>query len=613
MTAGPVPPGADDDPIEPDDPAPPLDKPLSRPGWDRREVEKVVPEEIVVDAGHRQVDVALILPWDMVGDVRLTPQIGKPGVTVLGPEDDPFLAPEPAQDFADRDAGTEAFLFDLPAAADESKLVLEAAAGRPESRSLHAEAPESVRPRQRFAISVQLRRAPSDPGGASSDLRPFLISASGRQVTIDLHVSGGLKVLSDSTCSLTVRPGQDSDPVRFELEAAQTGPAAVTLRAFALPADYLGQLRLALPVNDAVSGGHRTVGSPPFQVGTGPDRSATLEVDVDPFQRLMSFRLRGPGEIGVQRPVTVSLAEAVENIAAGLQRKLDQIAKGSGLSPQAVEALLRGTGADLWQRLLPASVKDLLMRNLHSLDALVIIGADDPIPWELLLPVTPGKAQAFLSDQVLVTRWAFDAASPKLVFGAGPVRYVLPDAAPPAALAEIVQLEALLGTGKRIGTLNALLDELAEAAFGLLHFAAHNIVASDLPASAWVKLDQPFQQGMLGADRLNAVDRAAPLVFMNACNSGAGSPLWVGSTGWAGRFLAAGAGAFVGSLWQVRDGPAKDFAASFYGELSAGKALGAAFQAARKSVGKDGDPTRLGYTLFGNTAARLAQQAGAPP
>jgi len=115
---------------------------------------------------------------------------------------------------------------------------------------------------------------------------------------------------------------------------------------------------------------------------------------------------------------------------------------------------------------------------------------------------------------------------------------------------------------------------------------------------------------MLGADRANAFAATAPLVFMNACNSSAGSPLWVGSTGWAGRFLAAGAGAFLGSLWQVRDGPAKDFAAAFYGQLRAGQTLGTAFQSARRDVAKDGDPTRLGYTLFGNVAATLAAGSG---
>jgi CHAT domain-containing protein len=143
--------------------------------------------------------------------------------------------------------------------------------------------------------------------------------------------------------------------------------------------------------------------------------------------------------------------------------------------------------------------------------------------------------------------------------------------------------------------------------FGLLHFAAHNIVASDLPASAYVKLDEPFQQSMLGPHLTSIFQKTAPLVFMNACNSGSASPLWVGSTGWAGRFLMAGASAFVGSLWQVRDGPALDFSTTFYRELKSGKTLGAAFQNARQQVNKPGDPTRLGYTMFGNPNATLAK------
>jgi CHAT domain-containing protein len=188
------------------------------------------------------------------------------------------------------------------------------------------------------------------------------------------------------------------------------------------------------------------------------------------------------------------------------------------------------------------------------------------------------------------------------------VRYVLPASAPPAAFAEVDRLKGILGAGRTISTLDGLLDEMDSAAFGILHFAAHNVGAGSDPASAYVKLDKPFLQAMLGTDRPGLFQDASPLVFMNACNSGAASPMWVGSTGWAGRFLSAGAGAFVGSLWQVRDKPAKDFAECFYDKLQAGEALGAAFQAARLAVFKPGDPTRLGYILFGHTAATLARK-----
>ena len=92
---------------------------------------------------------------------------------------------------------------------------------------------------------------------------------------------------------------------------------------------------------------------------------------------------------------------------------------------------------------------------------------------------------------------------------------------------------------------------------------------------------------------------------MNACNSGAASPLWVGSTSWAGRFLMAGAGAFIGSFWQVRDGPARDFAASFYTAARSGQTLGQAMRRARAEIRQSGDPTRLAYTFFGDADATL--------
>lgn len=601
------------EPAKPSDVKAPFDRPLPRRTWARREIESLEPEIFVAEADI----VPFPIGWQALRSISRSklrfggapksepaesgdPKSGQPsrkpvdviyrpaplGVEPVQPASPPPTTPPP-QGGDNGGAG--------PA--------------RREVRSLRAEAPESARTGQRFTVSAQLLCGSDGLGTHSSPLRALDVPAGGRAIAIDLHVEGPLKVLSDSTTRIVILPGIDSDPVRFELEATSSGSAWLTLRAFADATVYLGQLHLALPVNDTVSSMHRTASTAPFQVAKASGRSATLEVDVNPTRQALSFRLRGPGDIGVQRPVTVPLLEAVDAIAIGLQKKLDQIVKGGyGGNDRAVEAILHTTGADLWQRVLPASVKDMLVQSLDKLDELVIIGSDDPIPWELLVPVVPRTQQAFLGDRLLVSRWAFDAPAPLSSVGGSDICYVLPESAPPAALTEIELLEASFGKGRRIATLNGLLDELDVASFGVLHFAAHNMVASDLPASAWVKLDQPFQQGMLGADRLHAFERTAPLVFMNACNSSAGSPLWVGSSGWAGRFLAAGAGAFIGSLWQVRDQSARDFAECFYTQLRDGATLGAAFQAARQVVAKPGDPSRLGYNLFGNPAATLVRQ-----
>jgi len=73
------------------------------------------------------------------------------------------------------------------------------------------------------------------------------------------------------------------------------------------------------------------------------------------------------------------------------------------------------------------------------------------------------------------------------------------------------------------------------------------------------------------------------------------------------KFLEAGAAAFVGTHWEVRDESARVFAEEFYRALlEDGVDLGSAVARARKAI-KDipGDPTWLAYTLYGDPAATV--------
>jgi CHAT domain-containing protein len=119
----------------------------------------------------------------------------------------------------------------------------------------------------------------------------------------------------------------------------------------------------------------------------------------------------------------------------------------------------------------------------------------------------------------------------------------------------------------------------------------------------------PFQPLFLN-QHLERFRSAAPLVFMNACRTGGEAPLYTRLAGWAHSFLAAGVGAFVGSLWEVRDGTARQFAEQFYRALLEGQDLGAALSIARESVRDEaGDPTWLAYAFYGDPAATVAWEA----
>ena len=63
-------------------------------------------------------------------------------------------------------------------------------------------------------------------------------------------------------------------------------------------------------------------------------------------------------------------------------------------------------------------------------------------------------------------------------------------------------------------------------------------------------------------------------MFLNACRTDGQAPLYTTVEGWAASFLRAGAGAFIGSLWEVVDTSASTYAQEFYRAALAGHTLG---------------------------------------
>ena len=78
-----------------------------------------------------------------------------------------------------------------------------------------------------------------------------------------------------------------------------------------------------------------------------------------------------------------------------------------------------------------------------------------------------------------------------------------------------------------------------------------------------------------------------PLIFINACRSLGESPSYNRLDGWADKFLHAGAAAFIGSMWAVSDGAAREFAQELYRSLLHGAPLGQAVTTARHAIAGD--------------------------
>jgi CHAT domain-containing protein len=167
--------------------------------------------------------------------------------------------------------------------------------------------------------------------------------------------------------------------------------------------------------------------------------------------------------------------------------------------------------------------------------------------------------------------------------------------------------------GDEISEKAKLREVLGGGGFSLLHVAGHNAYGRDagLVLANGHRLRPPDLNGLAASGgRWTA---ARPLIFLNACGTDADERTYTGVTGWAEKCFKAGAGAFVGSLWDVRSKPARAFATSFYRALlEDGHPLAIAAHLARNEALRQSsrDPTWLAYTVYGNPFAR-AVSAGA--
>ncbi len=234
---------------------------------------------------------------------------------------------------------------------------------------------------------------------------------------------------------------------------------------------------------------------------------------------------------------------------------------------------------------------------------------DDVIPWELLYPANGSNDNGFLSEQFPVVRRVHSRERVTTI-PVGSAAYVVPPNSPANASDEVTAIRELLGekTGSR-GVFSELADVSAlvldPAVPGLIHFACHNAF-NDQSGSSMSLGGGPWRPSDLATAVAKAsLASAHPLVFLNACRSAGQIPSFFQMSGWAPKFISAGAGAFIGSLWAVRSSSAKAFAEVFYKEfVDAGQTLGHSSLAARQAVSEEGgDPTWLAYSVYGNPAA----------
>ncbi|MFN8495285.1 MAG: CHAT domain-containing protein [Caldilineaceae bacterium] len=281
-------------------------------------------------------------------------------------------------------------------------------------------------------------------------------------------------------------------------------------------------------------------------------------------------------------------------------------------------------GQELFRAVFPPSLQQeywqiKALRDQNKVHSLLVISDEPWIPWELIKPYTfDDKTNQELSDDYLGVAFQFV----RWLAGRGPAqqvkvkaaRVVVPEANLPATEREKTFFTGLEKQGVMVGqplrTRSEVLQTVKQGEVKLLHLAAHgNFIPTNADESpiALQNGEQLRPLDLAGA-RSAGFRRERPLVFLNACHTGQAEFTLTGLGGWAERLVGdIGVGAFVGSLWEVHDELAADFAIAFYKNLIAEQTFGEAFHNARLSIrqAQPANPTWLAYTLYADPNGKL--------
>jgi hypothetical protein len=292
-----------------------------------------------------------------------------------------------------------------------------------------------------------------------------------------------------------------------------------------------------------------------------------------------------------------------------LERHLASLEEGIGLTA------LAGFGERLAELLLPEATREALPAVR---EAPLVVVHDAPAarwPWETLHvdgwspAAEAGLSRRYIAEGMSVAKWREERRLDRTL---SVLLVVNPTGDLPGADDEGERVRELFGTlgdakltvlSRGEATRARLLEAFRSGRFDAIHYAGHAYFDSAAPATSGILC--AGGRVLSGAD-LAALDSVPALVCFNACESGRvrGGPQVSRSlgrsTGFAEAFLRGGVASFIGTWWPVSDDAAERFAASLYGQLLAGQAIGAAVQAARGAVRASRSGDWANYLHYGS-------------
>jgi hypothetical protein len=429
---------------------------------------------------------------------------------------------------------------------------------------------------------------------------------------------------------IAVSGSGDSDGLQFKLRATEVGLGTIRLFVFAAQRS-LGQMTLEVQVaetaDELVGSGGATKREKllPMIAGPAPDLSLIVTEERIDGKPCLTFSLRTREPLD---PVQVKQEFGPVELELDPQEHFREFFKdiqNLTLEPDW-ERRLAEQGRNLYRSLVPEDLRALLWSHHERIRSVQIQSEEPWIPWELCK--LHGRENGrmldgpYFCEVFAMTRWLPDLAS-KLELPLRKIALVVP-AGSGLANAEVERefILTLAGTERSVdlipGTLADVVGALKSGQYDGWHFVCHGSAHETNPDRAELELEagDALRPESLSGEVEN-LGNAAPLVFLNACQSSQAARAITGVGGWAERFLRANAGedfpthgaaALIGAYWKIDDKAAFPFAKAFYAALLDAKnpkTIGEAIREARLAVRSPGDATWLAYTAFAHPLATV--------
>lgn len=437
-----------------------------------------------------------------------------------------------------------------------------------------------------------------------------------------------------------VEAERDCEPAIFLLTPQSTGEKRINVYIDQFGRNILTRAFQVEVVADlaAVSALPSVAGAPPpvespVRGADAPPPDLELRVMLSGDRRRLSFMLHGGSDYNFRSMgETEPLPDEPRVFLQPIFDRLSGLARRSASARSADETVaakkeLADLSANLFDQLFTTALKEEYGKTIRKKYAgkTLQITSDEPwIPWEVVRPFAVDDTGDILYDDpplcemFRLSRWLTGRGAPDQVAMKQGV-WVAPADNLQAAQAESRYFDELHRRQWQV-SLSGPLTKAADvqARFQskdtqLFHFACHGNFDATNPDNSMIKLEGGFlSPSQIGVQARAGLLATKPVVFLNACYAGQVGFGLTGLGGWAEKFLQSGASAFIGSLWEINDVLAAQFAQEFYNRLwglegKAAMPLGQAFHEARMTIkaADEANPTWLAYVLYGDPQGQV--------